>query len=92
MHGDYVNRQAVFTSIWKSNLINAIESVCNQFPQTSLHNEIVSGRRRKLVLDYMSRAGPVSQDDVGLPGSISARLLNAIKINFAITWQPGQPG
>ena len=39
--------------------------------------------------DYMSRAGPVSQAGLSLPGS--QHVLNATKINFAITWQPGQP-
>ena len=39
----------------------------------------------------MSRAGPVSRAGVQFAG-ISPRLLNATKINSAITWQPGKPG
>ena len=40
--------------------------------------------------DYMSWAGPVKPGWCKFAG-ILARLLNAIKINFATTWQPGQP-
>ena len=47
------------------------------------HISEVQGNNPYLVPDYMSRAGPVSR--AGRFAEISACLLNATKINFAIT-------